>query len=134
MIERAATLVWRATYARYVAASGLSLAADLTLFMILLSNGVAPVPASALGYILGLFVHWRVSSLFVFRDGTAIFPSRRRRRRTLFVASALVGLGITSAVVGVGSLLGLDPRLAKLIAIAVSFQITYILRKTVVFA
>ena len=50
------------------------------------------------------------------------------------LASALIGLAITSAIVGLGSYLGLDPRLAKLGAIAVSFQITYILRRSVVFA
>ena len=34
---------------------------------------------------------------------------------------------------GGGSALGLDPRLAKLAAIAVSFQTTYLLRRHIVF-
>jgi putative flippase GtrA len=45
-----------------------------------------------------------------------------------------VGLGITTGIVGVGSRYGLDPRVAKGIAIIVSFQATYIVRRKVVFA
>ena len=48
--------------------------------------------------------------------------------------SALVGLAITTGIVGVGSRYGLDPRIAKGIAIVVSFQATYVIRKKVVFA
>ena len=36
-------------------------------------------------------------------------------------------------IVGGGSALGLDPRLAKLAAILVSFQTTYLLRRHIVF-
>ena len=37
-------------------------------------------------------------------------------------------------VVGVGARAGLDPRLAKLAAIATAFQTTYLLRRRIVFA
>lgn len=135
MIARAASLVWRMTYARYVAASAIALAADLVLFMLLLNTGMAPVPASAIGYSAGLLIHWLISSRYVFgRGDTCQFISKRRRQKLLFVVSAMVGLAITSAIVGLGSHLGLDARLAKLCAIAVSFQTTYLLRRTVVFA
>lgn len=134
MIARAITLVWRITYARYVMASLLALSADLALFMALLGVGLHPVPASAAGYSIGLLAHWFASSRLVFAHQPARFVSYRRRQKLLFLASALIGLAITSAIVGLGSYLGLDPRLAKLGAIAVSFQITYILRRSVVFA
>lgn len=135
MIARAASLVWRATYARYVAASAIALASDLALFMLLLNAGAHPVPASAIGYSAGLIIHWAISSRYVFGRGVPCpFVSRRRRQKLLFVASAMVGLAITSAIVGLGSHLGLDARLAKLCAIAVSFQTTYLLRRAVVFA
>ena len=52
----------------------------------------------------------------------------------MFLLSALVGLGITTGIVGLGSHYGLDPRIAKGIAIVASFQATYVLRKRVVFA
>lgn len=133
MIARAATLVWRITYARYIMASALALAADLSLFMALLELGLQPVPASMAGYCGGLVIHWIVSSRLVFAE-QAVRGPQRTRQKALFVISTLIGLALTSLIVGTGSHFGLDPRLAKLIAVAVSFQTTYLLRRSVVFA
>src|SRR3546814_16388103 len=78
---------------------------------------------------MGILVHWLVSSRLVFADGTAARGSgERHRQKLLFVGSALVGLAVTPAIVGAGSALGLDPRLAKLAAIHVSFQTPYLPR------
>ncbi len=134
MIARAASLVWRVRYARYIMASAVALGADIAIFLLLLNGGMAPVPASAIGYMAGLAVHWLMSSRLVFANQSVPFASRRRRQKLLFVLSAFIGLAITSAIVGIGSHFGLDPRVAKLVAIAVSFQATYLLRRTVVFA
>lgn len=134
MVARAFTLLWRVTYARYVMASALALGVDLGLFVMLLNMGMPPVPASAAGYAFGLLIHWMASVRLVFAQQPLPFVSRRRRQKLLFVASAFIGLAITGTIVGLGSHLGLDPRLAKLGAIAISFQTTYILRRTVVFA
>lgn len=49
------------------------------------------------------------------------------------VGSALFGLALTTVVVGTGTALGLDPRLAKLAAIAASFTATWLLRERVIF-
>jgi len=134
MIARAITLVWRITYARYLMASMVALSADMALFMLLLATGTPPIPAAAAGYSFGLIIHWLASSRLVFAGRPARFVSYRRRQKLLFFASALIGLAITGAIVGLGSHLGLDPRLAKLGAIAISFQVTYMLRRSVVFA
>lgn len=134
MITRTASFVWRITYARYVLASAVALGVDLALFLLLLNAGIKPVPASAAGYSLGLLIHWLASSRLVFARQRIAFVSRRRRQMILFMLSAIIGLAITSAIVGIGSHFGLDPRLAKLGAIAISFQTTYLLRRTVVFA
>ena len=113
----------------YLLASVLALGA-----MLLLDAGLAPVPASATGYCAGILVHWVVSSRLVFADGAAARGTgERHRQKLLFVGSALVGLAVTTAIVGGGSALGLDPRLAKLAAIVVSFQTTYLLRRHIVF-
>ena len=53
--------------------------------------------------------------------------------QALFVVSALIGLALTTAIVGLGEYSGIDPRLAKLGAIAASFILTYIIRSKVVF-
>ena len=118
----------------YLLASVLALGSDAGLFLLLLDGGLTPVAASAVGYCAGIVVHWVVSSRLVFADGTAARGTgERHRQKMLFVASALVGLAVTTAIVGTGSALGLDPRIAKLIAIVVSFQTTYLPRRHIVF-
>lgn len=118
----------------YLLASVLALGSDAVLFLLLLDSGLAPMPASAVGYCTGILVHWLVSSRLVFADGAAARGTgERHRQKMLFVGSALVGLAVTTAIVGTGSALGLAPRLAKLAAIVVSFQTTYLLRRHIVF-
>src|SRR3546814_16262406 len=75
---------------------------------------------------MGILVHWLVSSRLVFADGAAARGTgERHRQKLLFVGSALVGLAVTTAIVGGGSALGLDPRLAKIAADVGSFQPNY---------
>ncbi|PAL21560.1 GtrA family protein [Sphingopyxis sp. GW247-27LB] len=139
MIDRALQMIdaarcGEARWIAYLFASGLALGTDAGLFLLLLDGGLAPVAASALGYGTGILVHWLVSSRLVFADGIAARGTdERHRQKLLFVGSALVGLAVTTAIVGAGSALGLDARLAKLAAIVVSFQTTYLLRRHVVF-
>jgi len=121
-------------YLRYVAASAASLGVDFAIFMLALSAGVPPALAAACGYMVGIVCHWLLSSRMVFVGQVADDSASRRNQQALFVLSALVGLGITTGIVGLGSRYGLDPRIAKGIAIVVSFQATYVLRKKVVFA
>lgn len=121
-------------YLRYIGASAASLGLDFALFMVALSAGVPPALAAALGYVSGIACHWLLSSKLVFVGHVASDSTARRQQQALFVLSALVGLGLTTGIVGIGSRYGLDPRIAKGIAILVSFQATYLLRKKVVFA
>ena len=123
-----------ATLVRYLLASVAALAADMGSFLALLRLGLTPAPASAAGYALGILAHWLLSSRAVFSDQVAARGRRRTRQKALFVGSALVGLALTTAIVGTGTALGLDPRLAKLAAVAVSFAATWLLRQRVVFA
>ncbi|WP_374523938.1 GtrA family protein [Sphingopyxis sp.] len=123
-----------ARWLNYLIASGLALGSDAGLFLLLLDAGLQPMAASAIGYCAGILVHWLVSSRLVFADGAAARGTgERHRQKLLFVGSALIGLAITTAIVGIGTALGLDPRIAKLAAIAVSFQTTYLLRRHIVF-
>ena len=121
-------------YFRYVGASAVSLGVDFAIFMAALSVGIPPALAAASGYIVGIVCHWLISSRMVFIGHVAEDAASRRHQQALFVLSALVGLGITTAIVGIGSRYGLDPRIPKGIAIVVSFQATYMIRKKVVFA
>jgi putative flippase GtrA len=102
-------------------------------FLALLALGMPAMAASALGYALGIVAHWLLSSRAVFADNVAASGPARLRQQALFVGSALVGLAITTLVVGGMVQLGLDPRLAKILAIGASFVATWVLRKQVVF-
>lgn len=124
----------RQTCVRYVLASVGALALDLGLFMALLHLGMFAAAASVIGYCAGIALHWLLSSRAVFAGAAAIDGDARHRRKLLFMGSALVGLMITTAMVGLGTLAGADPRIAKLVAVAISFQTSYWLRKRVVFA
>jgi putative flippase GtrA len=118
---------------RYGFASVGALAVDLGCFLALLSLGAAAAVASALGYALGIVAHWLLSSRAVFADAVAARGAGRTRQKALFVVSAMIGLALTTAIVGLADLAGIDPRLAKLAAVAVSFTVTWLLRNTVVF-
>jgi putative flippase GtrA len=122
------------TFIRYVFVSVGALAVDMGVFLALLSAGTLSTLAAAIGYSVGMVTHWWLSSRKVFHDriserGT----SARTQQKAMFVISALLGLAMTMAIVGIGEALGVDPRLAKLFAIGASFMLTYLLRNIVIF-
>ena len=121
------------TLLRYLIASALSLGIDLGSFMLLLAIGAAAAPAAAASYALGILAHWVISSRKVFADSVATRGSARTRQKAMFVISALVGLGITTMIVGTGTHAGIDPHLAKLAAIVTSFTATWLLRSRIIF-
>ncbi|MFC4293787.1 GtrA family protein [Novosphingobium tardum] len=119
---------------RYLMISGAALAVDLGVFMVgYRSLGATPVAASVAGYMTGLALHWMLSTRFVFAGQTAGGGLARWRQKLLFVGSALVGLLVTAAVVAAGTGFGLDPRAAKIVAVAASFTATWVLRSRIVF-
>ena len=118
---------------RYLGASVIALGADIGTFLLLLQVGTMAMLASALAYSVGILVHWFVSSRKVFHDAVAQSGFARTRQKAMFVASALLGLGLTTLIVGGGDMAGVDPRIAKLVAVAASFTLTWMLRNMVVF-
>jgi putative flippase GtrA len=125
-------LLWRATYGRYAAASVVALGTDLALFVVLQAGGWPLALVSASSYAAGVFVHWLLSSRAVFVDRQAS-GAERRPQQLLFLLSAGAGLAITVGIVQAGAVLGLDPRLSKLVAVGISFNATYLLRARLVF-
>jgi putative flippase GtrA len=121
------------TVLRYLIASALALGVDMGTFLVLLGLGIWPAPAAAGGYALGIVAHWLISSRKVFADGVAARGPQRTRQKAMFVVSALIGLALTTIIVGSATLAGIDPRLAKLAAIATSFATTWLLRTRIVF-
>lgn len=136
MTRAFATFATRLTdirFVRYVLASVGALAADMAAFLALLGTGLAAAPASAAGYTLGILVHWLLSSRAVFADGVAARGLARARQKALFVISALVGLALTTAIVGLSVWAGVNAMIAKLVAIAMSFLATWLMRSHIVF-
>lgn len=120
-------------YMRYIAVSGGALCADLGVYVVALSTGMVATLAAAIGYLTGVAIHWILSSRHVF-DDVAECGFARTRQKALFLTSAFIGLGVTVAIVALATRYGLDARIAKLVAVGVSFQTTYLLRRNVVFA
>ncbi|RDC61249.1 hypothetical protein HME9302_02470 [Alteripontixanthobacter maritimus] len=117
----------------YLLASIGALALDIACFLSLMQIGLDPAPASAAGYSFGILAHWLLSSRTVFTDNVADGGFERWRQKALFVVSAFIGLLLTTLIVGSADNAGFDPRLAKLIAVFVSFTATWLLRALVVF-
>ena len=120
-------------FVRYLLASVGALAVDFGSFLAFMALGMMAAPASALGYSLGILAHWLMSSRAVFQDRVAEAGNERSKQKALFVISALVGLALTTAIVGLGDWSGIDPRAAKLVAIGVSFIATWLIRSKIVF-
>jgi putative flippase GtrA len=118
---------------RYLLASVGALAVDIGVFLAVLGTAMVPALASAIGYCAGILAHWLLSSRTVFHHTVAAGGMARTRQKALFVVSALAGLALTTLIVGLGDSLGLDPRLAKLVAVGASFILTYLLRARIVF-
>lgn len=118
---------------RYVAASIGALAVDVGVFLTCLALGMAAGPAAACGYGAGIVAHWLLSSRAVFHNSIAAGGSDRLVQKSMFVMSALAGLGLTTLIVTLAHSAGGDPRIAKMAAIVASFALTYILRSRVVF-
>lgn len=132
-MRKAFNLFTRLMLVRYFAASIGALAVDMGSFLALLELGIPAAPAAAMGYAVGIVAHWLFSSRAVFSDSVAAHGPQRTRQKAMFVVSALLGLSLTTLIVGTGAALGLDPRLAKLFAIGASFTLTWLLRSRIIF-
>jgi putative flippase GtrA len=122
------------TFLRYVVVSVGALAVDMGVFLGLLQTGMISALAAAIGYSVGIAAHWTLSSRKVFADRVSDRGTRERaQQKAMFVVSALLGLIVTMGIVGAGDALGLDPRIAKVMAIGISFILTYLLRNVVIF-
>jgi putative flippase GtrA len=118
---------------RYALASALALGVDMGLFLLLIEAGAPPSVSAGASYAAGMLVHWWLSSRTVFLGGLAEAGADRARQQVGFILSGLLGLALSMGIVGAGSTLEFDPRSAKLAAVAVSFWVTYLLRRHMIF-
>ena len=129
-----ALVLWhRFTITRYLAASIIALAFDVALFSSLVALAMDPTIASAAGYCAGIVIHWFVSSRLVFEGRVSAVGAKRTVQKSQFVASAFLGLGLTTSIVAGGSLIGIGPHLAKFFAVGISFVVIWYVRHRLIF-
>lgn len=120
-------------FTRYFVASLLALGVDVA--VLTLCVGAAKWPAdiaAAAGYAAGALVHYGLSRRFVFRAGW--LGDRRSMEFAAFVASGLFGFTVTVWTVHVlAGDLDIPVAAAKTAAVAASFLLVYLLRRSLVF-
>lgn len=118
---------------RYMVVSFLALCTDMSVFFITLALGWGAVIASVAGYCAGIQLHWLLSSRWVFAGRLREKGGQRLGQQGMFVASALLGLALTTIVVAASQAAGMHPTIGKGMAIIASFCLTFLLRSAVVF-
>jgi putative flippase GtrA len=121
------------TLSRYILVSAGALAVDMGAFLQFVALGLDPTLSATVAYCIGIAAHWIMSSRFVFALRVHREKRKRNRQKVQFILSALVGLALTAAIVEIGIMVGSDPRAAKVLAVAVSFIVTWIIRNKLVF-
>lgn len=118
---------------RYVLVSAAALGIDTLITLNLTWSGFAPSLSAAAGYVIGLTLHWALSTRFVFAGQLASDSRARARQAALFVLSGLGGLAVTVATFSTAVALGAAASLSKAAAVAISFCIVYLIRRHVIF-
>lgn len=132
MTQKLLALWHKYTFARYFGASVIALIIDIIIYSALITAAMIPSIASAIGYGVGIIVHWALSSNHVF-IGKKKSGAKLQLQRALFASSALLGLGITIATVQILTQWGNGAIMAKLCAVIISFFTVYALRKWGIF-
>jgi putative flippase GtrA len=118
---------------RYAIVSALALALDFAVFIGINSAFAVPILAGVAGYGGGIVVHYFLSRHYVFNARMSKKSSHRMFSE--FVASGLIGLGVTAGVIAAATaFLGMAPITAKILAACASFVGVFVIRRTIVFA
>jgi putative flippase GtrA len=119
--------------ARYALVSGVALTLDFTVFLALNTSIGHATISGVSGYAAGTVIHYFLSRRFVF--DVARSPKAAHRLFTEFVASGIVGLAVTAAVIALATeMFGVTPIAAKIFAAGASFIGVFLIRCTIVFA
>ena len=120
--------------ARYAFVSAVALGLDFAVFLILNhAEAVSAAMAGAMGYSMGLLLHYVLSVRLVFDPNSSL--KTRRRLFAEFAASGLFGICITWVVIHVATnALAMGSVSAKGLAVVVSFLAVFVIRRSIIFA
>jgi putative flippase GtrA len=117
----------------YTVASALALGVDLATFNALLLTGMRAALAGVVGYAAGLVLHYFLSSRYVFR--TIDTTKTGAQRFAEFGLSGAVGIAMTWGIIHVATdFAHLPAMVGKAAAVAASFIVVFVLRRSIVFA
>ncbi|MEN9856284.1 MAG: hypothetical protein RL186_1447 [Pseudomonadota bacterium] len=121
------------TFLTYLGVSVAALLLDVSVYAGAIAFFVDRTSAAALGYSVGMILHYVLSRYVVFASKTQ--GKAAALEAITFVLSGLAGLILTSAMVYLSThFLHLGAAPAKMIAVAVSFISVYAMRRLFVFA
>lgn len=121
----------RLEFTRYLAVSLIALAIDVGALFSLTQLGLHEAAAAAFAYMLGMVCHYLLSIRFVFQFRR--LEQDKSREFVLYALSAFVGLGLSVGIVWIGAKSDVSVMLSKAAAVAVSFVVTFSLRKVLLF-
>jgi putative flippase GtrA len=117
----------------YVAVSLLALFVDvLTLYLLVGAGHLARPIAAVIAYLVGLIVHYLLAVTFVF--GYRRFGRHHGVEFAGYLITGLIGVGTNYAVMLAGAKMGAALWESKTTAVLLSFGLTYIARRSWLFA
>ena len=122
----------RLEFTLYLAVSMIALGVDVgVLYALVLWTAMAKPLAGALAYAAGLVVHYElaVSKVFVFRR----YLGKRPIEFALYAITGAAGIAISAGIIWIGTWLDASLWASKAVAVAVSFVVTYLVRRRALF-
>ena len=126
MLRRQAGLAQKA--ALYFVVGGCAAVVDLTVFHVASGRGVSTPVAAVASFLVAALLNYAMSSLIVFQARWSL------GKAASFLAGASMGLIVNSGLtVALAELGGIDPTLAKAIAIGATFVLNFSINTFIVF-
>jgi putative flippase GtrA len=116
---------------RYLAVSVFALGVDVFALLSLTQLGLHQAAAAAFAYMLGMVCHYLLAIRFVFTFRR--LEMDRAREFLLYATSAFIGLTLSVGIIWLGTQMHLNVLFSKAAAVAVSFVVTFLLRKALLF-
>jgi putative flippase GtrA len=116
----------------YTVVSAIAWLVDVAvLYFAAMSLGMPHYLSAAIGYTVGLLVHYLLSVRFVFVYRK--MAGQWRSEALVYLLTGLLGVVLSAAIVHAGSLLGLPLIISKVIATVITFVAVFAVRKIVLF-